>query len=384
MAPAAAPKGLDLPQAGSDVSRTTNALDPSIIERMGLSQPAVSRTTNALDPSIIERMGLSQPAAQQPVNALAPTPAPTSNALAPAAPAQMDEVAKLEADIAMLSASRDPRAVALIGRLEKRLEELTKSQVVAPGGTVLRGGKVVYTAPAAPGTPSQLARLMSEMNALPPSDPRRAMYQSIINKEITHAPQAQGATVKINTQLPASEEAQKEFMKEMRQTFSALKQAPTVLSNMEAAKKLFPADKGFMGPGGEPLLKAASFLNNRLGTNIDTKGVENAEELRSRLFFGILDNLKKLDSQPTQQQQDTLRVALGSIGTDPTALPRVLDAFGNSIREKVDLYNQEVTGAEERGVKFPYKPTITLKPTTAGKDAPTTAGAYTDAAKEAR
>ena len=28
MAPAAAPKGLDLPQAGSDVSRTTNALDP--------------------------------------------------------------------------------------------------------------------------------------------------------------------------------------------------------------------------------------------------------------------------------------------------------------------------------------------------------------------
>jgi hypothetical protein len=179
-------------------------------------------------------------------------------------------------------------------------------------------------------------------------------------KELARAGRSPGSTVSINTQLPASEEAQKEFMKEMRQTFGALKQAPTVLENIEAAKKLIPAAKGFMGPGGEPLLKAASFLNNRLGTNIDTKGVENAEELRSRLFFGILDNLKKLDSQPTQQQQEALRVALGSIGTDPNALPRVLDAFGNSIRQKVDLYNEEATGAEARGVKFPYKPTIAL------------------------
>lgn len=201
---------------------------------------------------------------------------------------------------------------------------------------------------------------------------------------IAEAGRSPGSTVKINTQLSASEQAQKQFMDEARDTFTALKQAPIVLSNIEAAKKLIPQAKGFMGPGGEPLLAAASFLNNRLGTNIDTKGVESAEELRSRLFFGILDNLKKLDSQPTQQQQDALRVALGSIGTDPTALPRVLDAFGNSIREKVDLYNQEVTDAEERGVRFPYKPTITLKPTTAGKDAAAVVGAYTDAAKEAR
>jgi hypothetical protein len=186
-------------------------------------------------------------------------------------------------------------------------------------------------------------------------------------KNSTRAP---GTTVSINTQLPASEEAQKEFMKEMRQTFAALKQAPTVLENIESAKKLIPQAKGFMGTGGEPLLAAASFLNNRLGTNIDTKGVESAEELRSRLFFGILDNLKKLDSQPSQQQQEALRVALGSIGTDPNALPRVLDAFGNSIRQKVNLYNEEAASAETRGVKFPYKPTIEL-PSRPGAARPT-------------
>lgn len=178
----------------------------------------------------------------------------------------------------------------------------------------------------------------------------------------------------INTQLPASEEAQKEFMKEMRQTYSALKQAPTVLSNIEAAKKLIPQAKGFMGAGGEGVLQAASFLNNRLGTNINTEGVKSAEELRSRLFLGIMDNLKKLDSQPSQQQQAALQQALGSIGTDPNALPRVLDVFGETIRQKVDLYNEEAASAESRGVKFPYKPTITLTPR-AGAGASTGAGA---------
>jgi hypothetical protein len=169
-------------------------------------------------------------------------------------------------------------------------------------------------------------------------------------------------TTNVNTQIPASEEAQKEFMKEMRQTFSALKQAPTVLDNIEKAKALVPQAKGFMGAGGESILQAASFLNNRLGTTIDTKGVQTAEELRSRLFLGIMDNLKKLDSQPSQQQQAALQVALGSIGTDPTALPRVLDVFGETIRQKVDLYNDEALGAESRGVKFPYNPTIKLQP----------------------
>ena len=169
-------------------------------------------------------------------------------------------------------------------------------------------------------------------------------------------------TTLVNTQLPASEEAQKEFMKEMRQTYSSLKQAPTVLDNIEKAKALVPQAKGFMGAGGESVLQAASFLNNRLGTNINTQGVKSAEELRSRLFLGIMDNLKKLDSQPSQQQQAALQQALGSIGTDPTALPRVLDVFGETIRQKVDLYNEEAASAEGRGVKFPYKPTIALPP----------------------
>ena len=39
--------------------------------------------------------------------------------------------------------------------------------------------------------PSDLARLLTEMNALPPSDPRRAIYQQQITKMVTHAPGTQ-------------------------------------------------------------------------------------------------------------------------------------------------------------------------------------------------
>jgi hypothetical protein len=35
--------------------------------------------------------------------------------------------------------------------------------------------------------------------------------------------------------------------------------------------------------------------------------------------------------------------------------------FGETVRQKVDLYNQEVQSAESRGVKFPYDPVIKLQ-----------------------
>jgi len=215
---------------------------------------------------------------------------------------------------------------------------------------------------AAPVGPSDLSRLQSERAALiakNPNDPLIREYNQRIATLTTHQP-ASSTITNVNAYAPASVTAQQEFMKETRDTYGRLKDAPSVLDNIEKAKGLVKGAKGFMGPGGESLQQAASFLNNRLGTKIDTKGVSDAAELRSRLFFGIMDNLKKLDSQPTAQQQDALQAALGSLGTDPNALPRVLDAFGDTVRNRVERHNQEVTGAETRGVKFPYDPKITL------------------------
>jgi hypothetical protein len=208
-------------------------------------------------------------------------------------------------------------------------------------------------------SPSELTKLLDKLNL--PTAQRRDFELRMAQKLVSHPPSAP-VDVRVNAFVPASETAQAEYMKGARTTFEALRNAQPTLDNIEKAKALVAGAKGFMGTGGEPLLAAASFLNNRLGTSINTTGVTDAQELRSRLFFGILDNLKKLDSQPSQQQQIALQQALGSIGTDPSALPRVLDAFADSIRTKVNLYNQDVTSAEERGVKFPYRPQIQLTP----------------------
>lgn len=164
----------------------------------------------------------------------------------------------------------------------------------------------------------------------------------------------------INTNLPASEQAQKDYMTNVAKTREALQSAPATLENIERAKELIPEASKFMGTGGEAYLTAAKFLNNRLGTSINVEGVKSAEELRSRLFMGVMDNLKKMDAQPTGRQQEALQEAIGQLDTDPAALPRVLDILGNSLRSKVDIYNRDVTDAEGRGVKFPYKPQVDL------------------------
>jgi len=158
----------------------------------------------------------------------------------------------------------------------------------------------------------------------------------------------------------ASVVAAKQFMESTRTTYDQLKNAPAQLKNLAEAKALIPQAKGFMGPGGESLLEAAKFLNNRLGMSINTEGVKGAEELRSRIFFNVMDNLKKMDAQPSQMQQMIMMDSLGKLGTDPQALTHVLNAYEDSIRNKVDVHNTEVEGAMKQGTKFPYDPRIKL------------------------
>jgi len=171
---------------------------------------------------------------------------------------------------------------------------------------------------------------------------------------------AGAAQTNVNSYTPASVEAQKQFIQDVAKERSVLRTAPDTIKNIEAAKKLIPTASTFMGKGGEPLLAAASFLNNRLGFGISTQGVTDATVLRTRLFEGILDNLKKLDSQPSQEQQRVLSEALGNLGTDPAALEQILNRIGETVTDRVDRFNIDVTESEARGVKFPFKPQITL------------------------
>jgi len=85
------------------------------------------------------------------LNAAQPTPAVNTLAPAAAAPANalaVDPAAALQAKIIDLE-TRYPSGVAKneIARLTKQLDEMQRSQIVAPGASVFQGGKVIYTAP---------------------------------------------------------------------------------------------------------------------------------------------------------------------------------------------------------------------------------------------
>lgn len=245
------------------------------------------------------------------------------------------------------------------GSFVKVIRDSSGREIIRPMGE----GNKPYEKP--PELPEQTRALNSAISGagIDPNSPQgKAIFNAQIAKLVSH-PEANKNITNVAAYLPASEEAQRDFMKSTRATYDQLKQAPTLLANIEEAKKLIPNAKQFMGPGGEPLLNAAKLLNNRLGTNIATTGVTDAETLRTRIFFNIMDNLKKMDASPSQSQQAIMQESLGNLGTDPNALPKILDAYADSMRQKISLHNDEVQGAVQRGVKFPYSPIIKLNTT---------------------
>lgn len=180
---------------------------------------------------------------------------------------------------------------------------------------------------------------------------------------------------------PASEAVLKKSGEALVADQQALKTAPFDLENLEQAKALIPEAKTFMGPSGQLKMDIVSFFNNTFGTTISTEALAAGQTLESRLFRGVMDNLKKMDSQPTQEQQRALQKALGELKNDPTALARVIEVMQDAIRERVNDHNKRVSEAEGKGITGAYDLKITLPPKPsaagAGRGAATGAGGGT-------
>lgn len=178
------------------------------------------------------------------------------------------------------------------------------------------------------------------------------------------ARRAGAASTKIQNFAPASETAQTEFIKEFRDTYKALKTAPTDIANLRRAAELSKTEgRKYMGTGGEAFLSAAKFLKNRVGIDIDEKAIAAGEEARTVLFQNVLNNLRKLDAQPSQQQQFIMQQALGSLDTDPDALPRVVQVYEDVIRGRVEQHNREFAEMKANpnlANAFPYSLEIKL------------------------
>jgi len=258
---------------------------------------------------------------------------------------------------------------------------LAAEKAMRPETISVKEGEVLYNYPTSPGgeykpvitggakpTPFTGNMANAALSLFQTADPSKIFARAgqkgidAVNAKALETVIAQRPVTNINTYVPASVEAQKQYIQDIAKERTVLRTAPDTIKNIEAAKKLIPTASTFMGKGGEPLLAAASFLNNRLGFSISTQGVTDATVLRTRLFEGILDNLKKLDSQPSQEQQRVLSEALGNLGTDPAALEQILNRIGETVTDRVDRYNTDVNESEARGIKFPFKPQITLPP----------------------
>jgi hypothetical protein len=177
------------------------------------------------------------------------------------------------------------------------------------------------------------------------------------------ATQSQADTIRQEGQKASNVEAGKEFIAEMRQNYSKLRDVPATLANIEHAKTLAAGSAAsFMGPLGESKLAIAKFLRANVPGmgNLNTEKVTSVEELRSTLFNQVMDNLKKMDASPSQYQQQVMQEAFGTLGTDPQSVPKILDTFGSILRNRVDIHNQTVTSAEARGTTFPHDVSIKL------------------------
>ena len=145
--------------------------------------------------------------------------------------------------------------------------------------------------------------------------------------------------------------------------FETLQNIPTAIRTLDRAAELAP--QSFAGSFGEQKLELAKFFNNNLGTNINPNKVANTEELRSALFTNVMENLKKLDASPSQEQQRVLQQSMGSLATDPTALPRVINTYKQILIDKAETHNKKVSQAELGPAKmiFPFDIRIPLQST---------------------
>lgn len=161
---------------------------------------------------------------------------------------------------------------------------------------------------------------------------------------------------------PFANKVQGEMGSALVKNFETLQSIPQTLQALNSAKANLAKAGNFVGSGAETKLAVAKFFNNNLGTSIDPTGVKNTEALQSALFYNVMDNLKKMDASPSQQQQKTMQDAFGRITTDKNALPMIIDFYQNQVVSKANEHNRRVEGAANGPSKivFPYDIRVNL------------------------
>jgi hypothetical protein len=160
---------------------------------------------------------------------------------------------------------------------------------------------------------------------------------------------------------PFANKVQSKMGEGLVEQYGTLKNIPIEIANLNKAATLAP--KSFAGTFAQQKTDAAKFFNNNFGTKIAVDKVNNTEELGSRLFQSTMENLKKMDASPSQYQQKVMQQAFGTITTDPSSLPKIIEIQKEALTSKAKQHNLQVLQSQQgpAQLQFPYNITIPLE-----------------------
>jgi hypothetical protein len=183
-------------------------------------------------------------------------------------------------------------------------------------------------------------------------------YKGTFNQWSIDQKKASAQNINVQNAVPFQEQLYTDAAKALVTDYNTLKSIPSQVKQLDRVAQLAP--KSFAGSFADTKTQVAKFFNNNLGTNIAADKVSNTEELRAVLFTNIMDNLKKMDASPSQEQQRLMQASLGSIGTDPNALPAVVNVYKQVLLDKAEEHNKRVGQTVEKGFKYPYDITVNV------------------------
>lgn len=138
-----------------------------------------------------------------------------------------------------------------------------------------------------------------------------------------------------------------------------------ITSNVEARKSI--SGGAFQGTGAETKLAISKALNG-LGFNVAPEQVANTDYLQATLGQGILNKAKTLGANPTDNDARIIRSIVGSIGTDPNALNKLLDHQDLMANRAIEQHNKNYGEAAKRGFDAGFD--LTIKPPTSASSQP--------------
>jgi hypothetical protein len=263
-----------------------------------------------------------------PTNAMAPAgaaaPAAPVNAMAaPAVSGELQNKLDQRKRLALI-ANQDPRVKANIDILDKEIARLS---------------------PAA-AAPSSLARLQSELAALPPGDSRRADYLAAIKKETQFAPPASTTVV-----LPAQEKAFESGLgagqsKKILDSKIAAEGALQILQTNDVGRSLLQS--GAITGAGANFFVGLNKALKQGGIDFGyADAAANSQAYGSAMAANVGQLIKQFGAGTAISDADrayATKAAAGEISMDEAAIRKVLDINDRASRNVIERHNKSVRG----------------------------------------